>query len=123
MAFKSFTPGPFAAKVGLLILFAAAVNLLSLLVLRKSLPVNFQSPFLVEPNDKPDTTRSPPILGHFAAAQQAIHAAAENGTGEFGGVDAMPPRLELLHIPKTGGSMLEVLAGNHHIRWGACHFR
>jgi Sulfotransferase family len=31
-------------------------------------------------------------------------------------------RLELLHIPKTGGTMLEVLALEHNITWGACHF-
>ena len=31
-------------------------------------------------------------------------------------------RLELLHIPKTGGTMLEVLAMEHNITWGACHF-
>lgn len=31
-------------------------------------------------------------------------------------------RLELLHIPKTGGTMLEVLAAKYGIVWGACHF-
>lgn len=32
-------------------------------------------------------------------------------------------RLEFLHIPKTGGSMLESLGGRAGIRWGACHFK
>jgi len=31
-------------------------------------------------------------------------------------------RLELLHITKTGGSSLEVLAARHNVSWGACHF-
>ena len=33
-----------------------------------------------------------------------------------------PKRLELLHITKTGGSTLEVLAAQHNVSWGACHF-
>jgi len=33
-----------------------------------------------------------------------------------------PPRLELLHIPKTGGTELELLAARHNITWGACHW-
>ena len=31
-------------------------------------------------------------------------------------------RLELLHIPKTGGTMLEYIAAKSGIVWGACHF-
>jgi Sulfotransferase family. len=31
-------------------------------------------------------------------------------------------RLELLHIPKTGGTSLEVVAAKHNITWGACHW-
>lgn len=31
-------------------------------------------------------------------------------------------RLELLHITKTGGTTLEILAAAHNISWGACHF-
>lgn len=31
-------------------------------------------------------------------------------------------RLELLHIPKTGGSALEILAAVHNISWGGCHW-
>ena len=33
-----------------------------------------------------------------------------------------PPRVELLHIPKTGGTELEMLAARHNITWGACHW-
>ncbi len=32
------------------------------------------------------------------------------------------PRLELLHIQKAAGSMLEVLAMEANISWGTCHF-
>lgn len=32
-------------------------------------------------------------------------------------------RLELLHIPKTGGSALEIVAAQHHIAWGICHWK
>jgi hypothetical protein len=32
-------------------------------------------------------------------------------------------RLELLHIPKTGGSSLEILAAKHNVMWGACHWK
>jgi hypothetical protein len=31
-------------------------------------------------------------------------------------------RLELLHIPKTGGRALEFLAAQNGIKWGACHW-
>lgn len=31
-------------------------------------------------------------------------------------------RLEFLHIPKTGGSALEIMAAQHNISWGACHW-
>lgn len=31
-------------------------------------------------------------------------------------------RLELLHIPKTGGSTLEAVAAQHNLSWGACHW-
>ena len=31
-------------------------------------------------------------------------------------------RLELLHIPKTGGTLLEVVGMRYNITWGACHF-
>jgi hypothetical protein len=31
-------------------------------------------------------------------------------------------RLELLHITKTGGTMLEVIALKQNVTWGACHF-
>ncbi|KAL7550701.1 hypothetical protein ACHAWF_013925 [Thalassiosira exigua] len=31
-------------------------------------------------------------------------------------------RLELLHIKKTGGTFLEILAAQHNVSWGACHF-
>lgn len=31
-------------------------------------------------------------------------------------------RLELLHIPKTGGTTLEVIGLQQNISWGACHF-
>lgn len=34
----------------------------------------------------------------------------------------MLPRLELSHIPKTGGSALEALAAEHNITWGSCHW-
>jgi hypothetical protein len=33
-----------------------------------------------------------------------------------------PPRLELLHIPKTAGTVLEVAAADAGVVWGACHF-
>lgn len=36
--------------------------------------------------------------------------------------EALPPRLELLHIQKNAGSMLEVLALQSNISWGVCHF-
>ena len=35
---------------------------------------------------------------------------------------SLPPRLEFFHIPKSGGTMLEVLAGKNNVTWGACHF-
>ena len=31
-------------------------------------------------------------------------------------------RLELVHVPKTGGSTLEALAASHDVRWGTCHY-
>lgn len=31
-------------------------------------------------------------------------------------------RLELIHIPKTGGSTLEALAAAHNVSWGTCHY-
>jgi hypothetical protein len=34
-----------------------------------------------------------------------------------------PPRLELVHIPKTGGSSLELLAAENGIPWSVCHWR
>lgn len=36
--------------------------------------------------------------------------------------ESEPPPLELLHIPKTGGTELELLAARHNITWGACHW-
>ena len=38
------------------------------------------------------------------------------------GVQDPDKRLELLHITKTGGTTLEILAAAHNISWGACHF-
>jgi hypothetical protein len=37
-------------------------------------------------------------------------------------LNAARKRLELLHIPKTGGRALESLAAKKQIRWGACHW-
>lgn len=31
-------------------------------------------------------------------------------------------RLEFLHIPKTGGTLIEVIAKEHGVSWGACKF-
>lgn len=36
---------------------------------------------------------------------------------------SLKPRLEFFHIPKTGGTMLEALAGKNNVTWGACHFQ
>lgn len=36
---------------------------------------------------------------------------------------SLSPRLEFFHIPKSGGSMFEQLAGTHNVTWGACHFK
>ena len=36
--------------------------------------------------------------------------------------DPTKMRLELLHIQKNAGTLLEVLASQHNISWGACHF-
>lgn len=35
---------------------------------------------------------------------------------------SLPPRLELLHIQKNAGSLLEVMALKANIPWGTCHF-
>ena len=31
-------------------------------------------------------------------------------------------RLEFVHIPKTGGTIIETIAANHNVSWAACHF-
>jgi hypothetical protein len=33
-----------------------------------------------------------------------------------------PPRLELVHIPKTGGTSLEITASQNGIAWSYCHW-
>ena len=33
------------------------------------------------------------------------------------------PRLEFVHIPKTGGTLIETIAGENNVSWGACHFQ
>jgi len=44
---------------------------------------------------------------------------------ECGGETITPkhPRLELIHVPKTGGTSLETLAANHNVTWGKCHYK
>jgi len=32
-------------------------------------------------------------------------------------------RLEFVHVPKTGGSFVEILAAQHNVSWGACHYQ
>jgi hypothetical protein len=37
----------------------------------------------------------------------------------------VPPKhskLEFIHIPKTGGTTMEVVAASHNVPWGACHW-
>lgn len=36
---------------------------------------------------------------------------------------SLPPRLEFFHLPKSGGTYIEQLAGHHNVTWGACHFK
>lgn len=57
------------------------------------------------------------------------HALRRGGVGSS--IPASPPpsqppelkrRLEFVHIPKTGGTVIEATAGRHGIRWSICHF-
>lgn len=49
-----------------------------------------------------------------------------NGDGNELACAPLPPNhpyhLELLHIPKTGGSALETVAALKNVTWGLCHF-
>lgn len=129
MALKPWL-GPFALKLLALILLAAGVNMLPLFYLRTHLMASIQSSYPSSPSSQPDD-----VSGfRFSRAQQRGLEAAALGAGAVvrkGGRltryvapdAALPTRLELLHIPKTGGSMLEVLGGKKGVRWGACHFR
>lgn len=47
-------------------------------------------------------------------------AVGENGCPQFR--RNKNRHLELVHVPKTGGSSLEYFAAKHNVKWGACHF-
>ena len=70
--------------------------------------------------------KSTPATGINQDATQAlVHQPARNNTtttSPTGLLDPLLPRLELLHIQKNAGSLLEVLAMQNGIPWGICHF-
>ena len=45
-----------------------------------------------------------------------------NSSNDKNNTNALPPRLEFVHIPKNAGTTIEYAAMQHNITWGACHF-
>lgn len=59
----------------------------------------------------------------FQAFSQEVRVLKEFTTNTVKQTDVKDDyRLELVHIPKTGGTMLEVIAFQNNVTWGACHF-
>ena len=72
--------------------------------------------------NNPRTTKDAPRPTVVSSTNTAVERHHSVPTAEEM-MSSCPPRLELLHIPKTGGTTIERSATEQaNIAWGACHF-
>ena len=71
---------------------------------------------------KPSTTTTSTISTATSSSDLSNVIKNTTSDGSSSSFALLKPRLELLHIQKTGGSLLEELALRHNISWGCCHF-
>ena len=67
-----------------------------------------------------ETAMSRPNVSQPSVADNATQILKNEASNSLKNVNKL--RLELVHVPKTGGSTLSALAAAHGVPWGACHY-